>query len=102
MYVGKVKNPGENETVTKWIAEDGYKLKNDEFEIGSIEEDIHSDEYKAAIEPSKIKQERKKAQYSAGLTSEYWIEINIEEDQAKIDKFRSDWQAINDSLPIPN
>ncbi len=43
--------------------------------------------------------QRQAAYLEAGLTFEYWNEINIEEDQTKIDKYKVDRNAIRTAIP---
>ena len=45
---------------------------------------------------------RADAYSAAGLTFDYWSEINIERDQEKIDKYISDREKIRLQFPAPN
>ena len=68
---------------------------------GGVAEPYQTDSEKLAFDTLEARIARSKAYNEAGLTWAYWNEINIEEDQEKIDKFRSDRESIRQSISIP-
>ena len=79
---------GKNPEIFKWNTE-LYPKPTDEQML------IWFDEFKCI-------EDRRMAYIETGLTFDYWNEINIEGDQAKIDKYIADRDAIRTAIPKPS
>ena len=83
-------------------------IGNDYYRIDwAGEEKIPLTQIKAKIkelEPLAAREEKRElrrvAYAEAGLTWDYWNEINVEGDQVAIDKFRADRQIVRAAIPL--